>query len=384
MPASLTSSAGIAGPSGIEGHAAELRAADYAWTGLKTARTVQVEWLAAVVRGLDADLAGIDYWPQSREGWTVAAWQPDGYPCYVVPVQRNYRLELGKERERRATRYHALVPVAIGSLQVDLRLHDQVARAERDAQPRLWRYGAALFPDLKLVVREIGEDQFLLEDAKVADDRGIIAAQVGQALTGRCDALVWPELTMPEARVDAVRATLRLDPLGDPRRVPIVVAGSWHVAEGDEHLNRSETLTGRGKPLATYDKRRVFEFGGRYEAIRAGTGLTVIVMEDRLVAIAVCLDFCDDCGLEVYRHLGADLVVVPSMGDGRTVDAHERHAKTLQSQQGSVTLVVQQHPVLESRPDPDAPTGYSFARDAPSNAPPVEQRTPFRSLEARR
>lgn len=376
---------GSASPSsGIEGNAAELRAADYAWTGLKTARTVQVEWLAAVVRGLDADLAGIDYWPRRREGWSVAAWQPDGYPCYIVPVQRNYRLELGKERERRATRYHAVVPIALGDLEVELTLHDQVAKAEREAPAHFWKYGAAVFPDLKLTVHEIGEDQFLLDEAKVADDQGIIAAQIGQALTGRCDVLAWPELTMPEGRVEAVRAGLRADPLGDPRRIPIVVAGSWHVADGADHYNRSEVLTARGKPLATCDKRRVFQFGGRYEAIRAGHKVPVIVMEDRLVAIAICLDFCDDCGLEVYRHLGVDLVIVPSMGDDKTVDAHERHAKILQSQQGSITLVVQQHPVLESKPDPAAPPGYSFTQGAPRSAPAVEQRAPFRSLEARR
>ena len=188
---------------------------------------------------------------------------------------------------------------------------------------------------------------------------------------------------MPPARQAAVRAQLKADPLGDPRRIPIVVLGSWHVEEDGHFFNRAEAVTGRGKALASCDKRRKFAFAQRYEAIAPAQRVTVIVMEDRLVAVAICLDFCDDTADEVYRHLGADLVIVPSMGDLKTVEAHQRHAKQLQSQQGSVSLVVQQHPSLPGQADAAAPDGYSFTVDAPRTAS-VEQRTPFRSLQARR
>lgn len=373
----------VAGGFGIEHQAAALRSVGYRWSGLKTALDLQVEWLAAVVRGLDADLAGLNFWPEPGTPWKQGMWMPEGYPCFVVPVMREYRLENHKDRERRATRYHAVVPAAIGDLSVRLALHDQVSGSDPPGQSPIWAYGAAVFPNMTVTTREVGGDEFLVTDAVVASSLGVVGSQVRQALASRCEVLAWPELTMPPERQDGVRAALTADPLGDPRRIPIVVAGSWHVEEGGYTYNRAEAMTGRAKPLATCDKRRKFKFGDRYEAIRPGGTLTVIVMEDRLVTVAICLDFCDDGDDEVYRRLGVDVVIVPSMGDSKTVSAHQRHAKALQSQHGTVTLVVQQHPVLTGDVDIAAPPGYSFTFEA-AQSDDLEQRPPYRTLRARR
>jgi hypothetical protein len=373
----------VASGFGIEYHAASLRSVGYRWTGLKTAKSLQIEWLAAVVRGLDADLTGIDFWPAAGEKWNQASWMPDGYPCFVVPVTRDYRLENHKDRERRATRYHAVVPAAIGDLTVKLSLHDQVSSSASSGQKTIWSYGAAVFPNMTVTTKAVGDDEFVVTEAIVDSDAHVITSQLGQALAARCEVLAWPELTMSLTRQDILKAALNADPLGDRRCVPIVVAGSWHVDEGGEIYNRAEAMTGRAKPLATCDKRRKFKFDDRYEAIKPGETLTVIVMEDRLVTVAICLDFCDDGDDEIYRRLGADVVIVPSMGDLKTVRAHERHAKELQSQHGTVSLIVQQHPILTGNVEPLAPPGYSFTVEAPRDID-VEQRPPYRTLQSRR
>ena len=373
----------VAGGFGIEHQAAALRSVGYQWSGLKTALNLQIEWLAAVVRGLDADLTGVDFWPAAGVAWNQASWMPDGYPCFVVPVMRDYRLENYKDRERRAARYHAVVPAAIGDLSVNLSLHDQVSRSDPTGQGAIWSYGAAVFPNMTVTTAEVGGDEFVVTEAVLASDARVVSSQIQQALSARCEVLAWPELTMPTGRQDIVRAQLTANPLGDPRRIPIVVAGSWHVEKDGETHNRAESMTGRAKPLATCDKRRKFKFVDRYEAITPGVALTVIVMEDRLVTVAICLDFCDDGDDEIYRRLGIDVVIVPSMGDMETVSAHKRHAKELQSQHGAVSLVVQQHPILTGRVDLAAPPGYSFTFEA-AQEDDVEQRPPYRTLRARR
>lgn len=373
----------VAGGFGIEHQAAALRSVGYQWSGLRTAVDLQIEWLAAVVRGLDADLSGINYWPAAGVAWDQGSWMPVGYPCFVVPVMRDYRLENHKDRERRATRYHAVVPAAIGDLTVKLSLHDQVSRSDPTGQGAIWSYGAAVFPNMTVTTTDVGKDEFRVTDAVLSSDARVVGSQIKQALTARCEVLAWPELTMPLGRQNIVRAQLLADPLGDPRRIPIVVAGSWHVEEDGELYNRAEVMNGRAKPLATCDKRRKFKFVDRYEAIKPGATLTVIVMEDRLVTVAICLDFCDDGDDEIYRRLGVDVVIIPSMGDMKTVGAHARHAKELQSQHGTVSLVVQQHPILTGHDDLAAPPGYSFTFEA-AQEDDVEQRPPYRTLRARR
>jgi hypothetical protein len=65
-----------------------------------------------------------------------------------------------------------------------------------------------------------------------------------------------------------------------------------------------------------------------------------------LVTVAICLDFCeksdDPVGL-VWARLAPALILVPSMGEDSTNDAHLLKAKDLFDKQGGRVLVASQH-----------------------------------------
>jgi predicted amidohydrolase len=391
--------------SGIEDRADLLRQRGYAMAELKTAIAAQVPWLAALARALDDDLAALQYWPEDVTQWSPDDWRPPGYGCFVVPVRRDFRLGNGRPAQRRAFRNHAVIPDRIGSLAVSLYLHPDAALEDVDVDPTGWTFGSAIFPDLAVVPVALTGDTFRLVEARIAgDEQSIVHDQIAQAREAGCDVLVWPELTIPEERLVLLKKSLSEAPLLG-HRIPLVVAGSWHVrAEGvsdvlerkpredwkDEpgaaealFVNRSEVLLGDGEALLSYDKRRRFPFGELDEGIETGAALPVIVMEDRLIGVAICRDNCDDNARETYRDLPLDLVLVPSMGAESTVEAHERHAKAQRSRQGTLTLVVQQNLAIEGQARPAGPPAFSFIRPQEvklGDRPNPGQDEPFRTL----
>lgn len=309
-----------------------------------------------------------------------------GYPCYVIPVERPFRAQGGKDRARRATVHHAIVPSELGALTVELILLPDLPEKEPGNS---WHYGAAIFDGLTLDIAARDPDGFIVADAPVPQAEMTISGHVGSALAAGCDVLVWPELTIPDARLVVLRERLGADPLADPRRVPISVAGSRHIELAEGHwVNRTDVFAGKGRHLASYDKRKIFFEGeGPFEDIVSGEKLLVLVAEDRLISVAICKDFCDDIDNEIYSRLCVDLVLVPSLGGTGTLKAHKRSAKSTQSKQGSVTFMVQQRGVRTGVPDATGkPPGHSFVSppngvDKPSNC---SQNTSFRLLTGRR
>lgn len=343
---------------GLDAEMQRLRDDGLAMRGLDTVPSNQVRWLAALTRLIDDELASVDLWPREPERWTSQEWRPEGYPCFVVPVQRDYRLRNGKEAEYRATRFHALVPAHVGEIDVDLFLYDD---STGEGEPMVWLYGAAVFDDVTLTWNPIGEDEFLLSGAPGPSAKEAIEEQVRRALDDGCEVLAWPELTVPPERLRTIKEALGQNPLESPRRIPLVVAGSWHVEGDNGFVNRCEILQAGGRPLTHCDKRRRYEFHGRKEAIVPTRRVPLIVMDDRLIAVSICLDFCDDRVPDLYADLGVDLVLVPSMGKESTMASHERHAASLQSRHGGVTFLVQQHPYVSPADQQSGNRGYSFA-----------------------
>lgn len=389
---------------GIEDRADAMRQRGYAMVGLPSAIDLQVPWLAALARVLDDELAALQYWPDDVATWAEDDWRPPGYGCFVIPVRREHRLADGRPVQRRGLLHHAVVPARVGSLRVDLHLHPDASEREVGADPGDWTFGAATFPGMTVVPVEVAGDGFRLVDAPLADDEAeVVAGQVDAAVEAGTDIAIWPELTMPTRRLEILTAQLGATPLAGGR-IPLVVAGSWHVvpppagtggeggaealtgsdAEAHRHVNRSEVMLGHGEPLLSYDKRRRFPYEGLTEDIRAGGTLPVIVMEDRLVGLAICRDNCDDNAREGYGVLPLDLVIVPSMGAGSTVDAHERHAIGQRSRQGTMTVVVQQNLAVTGLPPPPGPSAFSFVRPIEGARPFSGQAQPFRTLNRAR
>ena len=246
------------------------------------------------------------------------------------------------ERSRPGARLDIMrwFPNLLGGLQVALHLHPEVSAS---GEVRPWRYGAALFDALTITIERIGDDGFQLIDAPLADEAVAIQGQLRGALIFGCDVLVWPELTAPALRRDKIVAALGHDPLADPQRVPLVLAGSWHETGSDGLVNRTHLFASRGAPLAEYDKRRLYEFDGRWELIVPGTELPVIVMEDRLIGIANAARISATIAMTTsMRSLASTSCLCRRWGLQPLIEAHARSAKRLQSQQGAVSFVVQQ------------------------------------------
>jgi hypothetical protein len=367
---------------GIEDRAEVVRANGYAMPGLTSAIDSQIPWLAGLARALDDDLADLGYWPEDVSEWSPDEWRPPDYECFVIPVRREHRIGEGRPAQRRGLVFNAVLPQRIGSLEVTLHLHPDASASDTARDPAHWTYGAAIFPGLSLVPLDTSESGYRLAGAPLSgDDRDVLAGQVAGAKGADCDVMVWPELTMPADRLRELKAQLAAAPLDDSR-IGLVVAGSWHVeAEPALHVNRSEVLLNDGEPIVAYDKRRRFPWVGRDEDISVGKALPVIVMEDRLIGIAICRDNCDDNAKESYKDLPLDLVIVPSMGGLTTLDAQTRHAQSNWTQQGTLTLLVQQVPAIEGQAGPEGSAGYSFVRPAQKNSLPIGQDVPFRTLK---
>ena len=317
---------------GIEELALRLRESRYAPHGLSSAQSIQVEWLAGLVRGLDAELAELDFGNDPKD------WHFPDYRCSVIPVRRDYRMGPGRLPHRRAMRFHAICPEMVGSLSVEIVSTPDVATV-RDATSLV--LGAGLFDDVSLTTRG-GTGRFHVTRVTMADRDAAIDAHITAALDAGCDILCWPELTLDGDGLDAVRARLTRNVLTDSRRIALSLAGSWHMKASGARRNRCTILHAKATPLATYDKRRIFDSKKKFEDIVPGDTLLVIVLEDRLVAPAICRDFCDDTGQDCYDAVDVDVVIVPSMGNANTLDAHRAHASSLKNRRGSRAMIAQQ------------------------------------------
>ena len=375
---------------GIEDSVHELRMRRYRFQGLPEAIELQLRWLATLVRALDQDIAQLDlcFWERGDLGeqWSPTAWQVPDYPCYLIPVDRSHRLRDGKPAERRSLRHHAIVPTRIGEYEVRLTLHPDVGLREPGPAARAHRCGAAIFAGLELsaVTSEVG---FLVDGVHCPRQWEQLTGHLDRARSDACDVLMWPELAVPADMAERLAAKLAGEALAADTKIPVIVAGSWHVPcpKGSRTwANRTVVLDGRGVVLFRYDKRMKFEYRSLPEAIEPGTSLQILVTDDQLIAIGICLDFCDDCESHVYQALDVDLILVPSMEYRNTADAHARHARTLQTLHETYVFVVQQAPVERgSVRRAGEPPGFSFVLPESATAPAASQDEPYRFLTGR-
>lgn len=342
--------------------------------------TVILLALGGALRALDGFLNLVDLAeaPAVDElGVPARRWEMPSYGVYLVPADRDHRIGVNKPFIKRGLRYHSILPTKIGNNSVTLHRHADLPIEGPGARMPM-RYGAALFPNLELGLWE--DDRSFLVDRIVCDDQaGLIAAHLDEAHAAECDILLWPELTLDWTMIEEIEARLRTGARRRTHGLKIALAGSAHVPDAavKGHRNRTRILDGRGEKLVDYDKRMVFSFPSRFledgspdpaaprlvEAIVPGKDLPVLMLEDRLVAIAICLDFCEKSGgLLPYHYLDVDLVLVPSMGFLNTTEQHLEQAHTMDVEYATEVFVVQQTPVRTGTGGRPArqPAGYSL------------------------
>ncbi len=309
--------------------------------------------LAAFIRGLEALLIEqCECEPVSDvERWRMST---SAGEAFLIPIPG--RVWAPSRPDRRFDRtfalrclsHHRLIPAQIDGLIVRPKSFPGIAL--NDGTLRL---GGALFPDFRTDPPYKTEHAFIITDVKCDKAKEVVDMVLEQSFLNGCTATVFPELTVPPATRSYLQASLQdklwmygveaEDPGRDFRTPAMVLAGTWHEAMEGVVENVATVYSGDGQEILRYAKRLDYqdEILGA-EGIESGGELPLLVFDDAIVAVGICLDFCDLDEDIPYSKMSADLVLVPSMGDEGTMDSHLANAKKVGVSQLTRAFVVQQ------------------------------------------
>ena len=285
--------------------------------------------------------------PSDPEGtWLVKGSADDAFliPRYLPrkpPRARQGKPVTAGPFTHRSLIHHRVLPTRIGSRAV--RLACAAVRLGRDDGPLI--LGGGLFPGLHLIPEPVGKC-FRIKAVQCDRQEEVADEIMRQALVDDCCAVVFPELTISPDLRNRIERSLRRQPPrpGRQRSIPLVIAGSWHEPAGARYRNVAPILDGFGAVVARHEKTMPYDYNGSMEALQRGGAITVVVTEDALVGVAICLDFCDRGGTRhnPYAMLDVDLMLVPSFGNARTLDGHMATAQDMKTRWRTETFVVQQ------------------------------------------
>lgn len=260
---------------------------------------------------------------------------------------------------------------------------------------------------------EIARSSAILDEALSADDLGVLTAafEDGVLPVRRDDeAPAWAsdDLTDPALRADAVRAALAAAEIAQAKIVvfpeltvspsvlpevsafladtqgpiALVVPGSYHRVVDGVRRNEAVLLDRYGEVVLVHHKlqpmRNLPDGEEILEDIAHADGVTLLPTSRGLLAIAICLDFCEVDGpmSALWNTIGPGLVLVPSMSNDRTMRAHEARAKQLLASHGTTTVVANQ-------PHGKAPFGLAIGQGEHWVARVPHQLTFFRKVNNR-
>ncbi|MCK1491937.1 hypothetical protein IVB14_16285 [Bradyrhizobium sp. 180] len=207
--------------------------------------------------------------------------------------------------------------------------------------------GACLFKALELkpeFCSIAGDKRFRVASVEAPSADGAISEQIAQALKENCIAVVWPELTVsPELRAKIVELIRDRDVTDELEAPEILIPGTWHEKTDHGIVNRARIYDGYGEERLSYDKIAPYaDDGWGMENITAGDRVCVLATEGALIGVAICLDFCD-VSQTPFSELDVDVMLVPSMGNDRTMQGHQTTAAQVEVRFGTRSFVVQ-HP----------------------------------------
>jgi hypothetical protein len=249
-------------------------------------------------------------------------------------------LRQGQQYTKRGLQYHRIIPTEIDGCEVELIFNDSLSASSQTV------LGAALFKNLQLDELPIGGDKgFIVQSVQFDGGLATIKEHIDGALSDSCFCIVWPELTISPSTLSAIQTELSGRARATDDRFPpeIVVAGSWHTSDGDHYVNRASVLDGYGNLRFSYDKIDAYvdkKLGP--EGILRGRKLPVLMTDHLLVGFGICKDFANFAVSGPYSRLDIDLVLVPSLGDEKTLQGHKATASSLQAKFGTRAFVVQQ------------------------------------------
>ncbi len=147
---------------------------------------------------------------------------------------------------------------------------------------------------------------------RVSDYRARLEGVIAHAAAARADVLVLPELAL----TDELHAAF----VADPRiaAMPFVVAGSRHTATTNGGPGRNvTTVLAYGRALAEHDKMSDFSFQDgpitRFEHIRPGTSMQVLLGERSSLLVLICKDALREDWQNLVQRLAPRLLLIPAM-----------------------------------------------------------------------
>lgn len=187
-----------------------------------------------------------------------------------------------------------------------------------------------------------------------------ILGAVAAAREREATIVVLPENTISASIVSELRSKLRKSGSPYPQ---LIVPGSYHRVDAQgEARNTALLLSADGTAIASHQK--VTFFGTRVESresdrgfqegISPGKEIHALASPFGLLSMGICLDFCDaDPSVsELWNAVGPEWMLVPSMGHGTTIRAHQRRGQELAPQFGTVLCLANQDPrPKEVRPE---------------------------------
>ncbi|MBB4380449.1 hypothetical protein [Bradyrhizobium sp. SBR1B] len=300
--------------------------------------------MAGLIREIDRVLA------ERRSHWPIgpSEWHLEQLGCWFIPRQGVSALRparRGQAYSKRGMLFHRILPALIQGYPVQVVDSRTLHSASKDASK--WKMGACLFKALKLNPEFILVDddkRFTVASLEAHSAGEAISVQIGEALRENCIAVVWPELTVPPDLRERIIKLIRERDVTDELEAPeIVIPGTWHEAGDHGTVNRARIYDGYGEERLIYDKIAPYaddDWGT--ENITAGDRICVLATEGALIGVAVCLDFCDLCQTP-FSELDVDVMLVPSMGNDRTMQGHQTTAAQVEVRFGTRSFVVQ-HP----------------------------------------
>lgn len=283
--------------------------------------------------------------PRHEDELKVSFEGVDGYLLPFKPAFRESDTSSGY-LQKRGLKYTRCIPSLLpGGLSVDLKLYDKLMpKEELVCTAQLFESAIPLGADgAALNFSELGEFSFAGMDFKES-------LSVEQRLGDACpssDIIVFPELMMPHEQVLELQHALRSRPWDTPFETEppfLVLGGSWHYErECGKFDNRAPLFDGFGNHLGDHVKSQPFTSGNLVENIVPSNTVLVLASPNLTVAVAICLDFCQDGHpLNPYDSLDVDLVLVPSMGGDSTIQSHLARAKQCWNNRKTATFVAQQ------------------------------------------
>lgn len=126
----------------------------------------------------------------------------------------------------------------------------------------------------------------------------------------------------------------------------LILPGTFHERHDKHRYNHGSLFNKYGKTILEHRKLKKFGDHNEYESIDTGDKIELLDTPIGLVAIPICLDFCEEADplKSLWETIGPEWFLVPAMGKKSSISAHVKRAESLHRLCGAVSVLANQDP----------------------------------------